>query len=240
MNNLHHADMFDIMPDIEPGSIDFVFLDLPFGVTALDWDIKIDLEKLWTELKRIVKKNAAIVMKGTDKFANELINSNRKQYRYKWYWNKSLSANFMLANIQPLPVIEEILVFSEIKAKYTPEMLKGKYRMKGGEKTSEVFTVERIKTFSGKYYPTNYLSIPNANQAAKIHPTQTPVRLLEYLIRTYTDSNDLVFDGCCGSGTTAIACLNLDRNYICVEKDKDYYLAAKKRIENHQVQTSLI
>jgi len=212
-----------------------ILCDLPYGTTACKWDTIIPFEPLWEQYKRIIKSNGAIVLFGSEPFSSKLRMSNLKMYKYDWVWNKKKAGNIFLAKIQPMKTHENILVFSENKHNYYPikvarEKIKksrnyGTGEAMGGLKKKE----EKIYTYTHKN-PISIIEFSNANQKGKQHPTQKPVALCEYLIKTYTNENELVLDNCIGSGTTPIACINTNRKYIGIEKDENYYNIAKKRI----------
>ena len=165
--------------------------------------------------------------------------SNIKNYRHEWYWNKNNSAGFVTAKIRPFSIIENILVFSNNKANYYPQMeTRGKPRNKGGYSKSDNYNIIPSKSKSNEYYPKNLINISNASQKGKVHPTQKPVALLEYLIKTYTLEGETVLDNTMGSGSTGVACVNTGRNFIGIEKDDKYFEIAKKRIEDAQISIS--
>ena len=185
---------------------------------------------MWEQLKRIIKPNGAIVLFGSQPFTSALIMSNVKMFKYCWVWNKKQAGNPLNAKFQPLKTFEDIAVFN--KHKYKPQMRQGIYRKKGGcKKQSEI--TQRTKTtesFGDTYYPTAIIDFSNAKRTGRQHPTQKPVALMEYLIRTYTNEGDTVLDFTCGSGSTGFAAVNLDRSFIGIEKDPQYFEIAKNRI----------
>ncbi len=217
------------MPKIADKSIDVVLCDLPYGTTACKWDTIIPFEPLWEQYKRIIKDNGAIVLTASQPFTSALIMSNLKMFKYNWVWNKRISGNPLLAKYQPLKIHEDICVFSKAKHNYYPEMRKGKMRIKGGGK-SKLLNMKMSKSTNDNYYPVSIIEYSNAKRG--VHPTQKPVALFEYLIKTYTNEGDLVLDNCSGSGTTGVACKNLNRNCILIEKDEEYYKIAERRINN--------
>ena len=234
---LHHGDCLDLMAGIESGSVDMILCDLPYGTTACKWDTVIPFEPLWAHYKRVIKPNGAIVLFGSQPFTSALVMSNVKMFKYCWVWNKKISGNPLLAKYQPLKIHEDICVFSRNKHNYSPEMRKGKMRIKGGGK-SNLLNMEMSKSINDDYYPTSILEFSNANRG--IHPTQKPVALCEYLIKTYTNEGETVLDNCMGSGTTGVACLNTGRTFIGIEKDLAYFEIACSRIEQAQQQIRLI
>ena len=221
------------MKDIDDKSIDMILCDLPYGTTACKWDTIIPFEPLWALYKRIIKDNGAIVLTASQPFTSALVMSNIKIYRHQWVWNKNNSAGFATAKIRPFAICEDILVFGKNKVNYYPQMEeRGKPRLKGGYSSSENYGIIPSKSKSNTYYPKNLINISTASQKWKLHPTQKPVALFEYLIKTYTNEGDLVLDNCAGSGTTGAACKNLNRNCILIEKDETYFKIAERRISN--------
>lgn len=236
MIDLKQGDCLELMKDIPDKSIDMILCDLPYGTTACKWDNVIPFGALWEQYNRIIKDNGAIVLFGREPFTSKLITSNIKNYKHKWVWNKKQSGSYFNAKYMPLQIDEDIIVFCKLKVKYYPIMRRGKMRKKGGSKKQNQIA-NRLKTeyytYSDLYYPTNILQIANcSNRSKNVHPTQKPVALLEYLIKTYTNENETVLDNCMGSGSTGVACINTNRNFIGIELDEDYFNIAKDRIEN--------
>ena len=236
MIDLKQGDCLELMKDIPDKSIDMILCDLPYGTTACKWDNVIPFEPLWEQYNRIIKDNGAIVLFGREPFTSKLITSNIKNYKHKWVWNKKQSGSYFNAKYMPLQIDEDIIVFCKLKVKYYPIMRRGKMRKKGGSKKQNQIA-NRLKTeyytYSDLYYPTNILQIANcSNRSKNVHPTQKPVALLEYLIKTYTNENETVLDNCMGSGSTGVACINTNRNFIGIELDEDYFNIAKDRIED--------
>ena len=229
MNKLYKGDCLEIMKDIPDKSIDMILCDLPYGTTACKWDIVIPFDKLWEQYNRIIKDNGVIVLFGSEPFSSQLRMSNIKNYKYDWVWNKKIAGNPFIAKYQPLKTFENIMVFSKSKMKYNPQMTIGKTRKKGGGK-SKLFNVECTSNINNLYYPVAILEFSNAKRN-QIHPTQKPVALLEYLIKTYTNEGETVLDNCMGSGSTGVACKHTNRNFIGIELDDNYFEIAKKRIE---------
>lgn len=222
------------MKKIPDGSVDLVLTDPPYGTTACKWDMVIPFEPMWEQLKRVTKKNGAIVLFGSQPFTSALVMSNVKMFKYEWIWDKKQSGSFLLAKYQPLKVTESVSVFSDGKTAYFPQMRTGKLRKKGGSKVkSELYESlgSQVK-YNDQYYPINILDYSNANKIGRVHPTQKPVALMEYLIKTYTNEGETVLDFTMGSGTTGVACKNLNRNFIGIELDETYFNIAKERIEN--------
>jgi len=231
-NTIYHGDCLDWMKKIDDESIDMILTDLPYQVTNCKWDIQIPLDLLWKEYKRIIKEKAAIVLTSTQPFTTILISSNMKMFKYCWVWNKKLAGNPLIAKYQPLKIHEDICVFSKKSHKYFPQMISGKFRKKGGGK-SKLFDMNMTVKFDNEYYPISIIEFSNAKRG--IHPTQKPVALFEYLIKTYTNENDLVLDSCAGSFTTAVACDNLKRKWICIEKEKEFCEIGLKRIKDNRI-----
>ena len=236
MINLRQGDCLELMKDIPDKSIDMILCDLPYGTTACKWDVVIPFEPLWEQYNRIIKDNGAIVLFGSEPFSSKLRMSNLKMYRYDWVWNKKQSGNPFLCKKQPLKIHENIIIFNS--KYYIPQMRKGKLRIKGGTGNSKIFG-STDKKINDLYYPVSIIEFPNcANKKTKLHPTQKPVALLEYLIKTYTNENETVLDNCMGSGSTGVACINTNRNFIGIELDENYFNIAKERINNTKEKVS--
>ena len=231
LNVIYQGDCLEVMKGIEDKSIDMILADLPYGTTACKWDTIIPFEPLWEQYKRIIKDNGAIVLTASQPFTSALVMSNIKMFKYEWIWNKKQSGSFLLAKHQPLKITESVCVFSKAKANYFPQMRTGKLRKKGGSKSkSELYASlgSEIK-YNDQYFPTNIIEFSMANKSGRLHPTQKPVALFEYLIKTYTNENDIVLDNVCGSGTTGVACKNVNRNCILIEQDEKYCQIASER-----------
>ena len=231
LNKIYNEDCLEGMKKIPDKSIDMILCDLPYGTTACKWDTIIPFEPLWEQYERVIKDNGAIVLTASQPFTTKLIESNIDLFRNCWVWNKKISGNPLLAKHQPLKVHEDICVFSKKRHNYYPQMRKGKMRKKGGGR-SKLFDMEMSAKYSDEYYPISIIEFSNAKRG--VHPTQKPVALFEYLIKTYTNEGETVLDNCMGSGTTAIACINTNRNYIGFELDEGYYKASLERIEEHK------
>lgn len=213
-------------------SIDLVLCDLPYGTTRNKWDKIIDLDKLWEHYNRIIKDNGAIVLFSQQPFSSKLIESNPKMFRYEWIWVKEQGTGFLNAKKMPLKSHENILVFYKKPPVYNPQMRTGfkPYKAKQKSAGSNYNKSKPVVTISnGERYPLDVISFKHDGK--KLHPTQKPVALLEYLIKTYTNEGGLVLDNCMGSGSTGVAALELDRNFIGIELDKHYFDTATKRIE---------
>lgn len=238
---LVQGDCLEIMKRIPDKSIDCIICDLPYGTTACKWDVLIPFDKLWEQYKRIRKDNIPIILFGSEPFSSYLRMSNIEEYKYDWYWNKNNATGFQLANCKPLKKIENIIVFSEgatyptstKKVPYNPQGLvifnkKNKRGSKGQMLTESGCKVnEYIQKYSN--YPVDLLVY--SYDKSRFHPTQKPIGLLEYLVKTYTSKNQIVLDNCMGSGTTGVACKKLGRRFYGIELDKGYFEIAKKRIE---------
>lgn len=239
-NTITCGDCLEVMPLIPDKSVDMILCDIPYGTTACKWDTVIPFEPMWEQLKRITKNNGAIVLFGSQPFASALVMSNLKMFKYEWVWETHKGKNPMLAKIQPMKKHENILVFGEGRINYMPQMTEGKpYKKRGTHnknKSHNIYAsgkpIGYAKDFdSSKRCPVSTLFFPNHNQKENsFHPTQKPVALMEYLIKTYTNESETVLDFCIGSGTTAIACINTWRNYIGIEKEEKYCRIAEERI----------
>jgi site-specific DNA-methyltransferase (adenine-specific) len=234
MIDLYKGDCLEVMRTIPDASIDAIITDPPYGTTACKWDSVIDFSLMWEQLNRIIKPNGAIVLFGSEPFSSALRMSNIKNYKYDWIWDKKLGGNSMLVKKQPSRVVENIMVFN--KHNYYPQMEeRGKpvYKNNKNKATYESANKHNDKAVRVKnniYYPKSIISIYN-NRRGKVHPTQKPVELLEYLIKTYTQENETVLDFTMGSGTTGVAAKNLNRNFIGIEQDEKYFKIAEQRIK---------
>lgn len=230
--NLMQGDCLERMKEIPDGSVDMVLTDPPYGTTACKWDSIIPFEPMWEQLKRVIKPNGAIVMTASQPFTTTLIASNMKMFKYCWVWNKKQGGNPLNAKRQPLRVVEDVVVFNA--KTYNPQMRTGKPRKKGGI-TKQPETTGKVDlnftAYNDQYYPTSIIEIANcANKKDRVHPTQKPVALMEYLIKTYTKEGETVLDFTMGSGSTGVACVNTKRKFIGIELDQGYFDIAKQRI----------
>lgn len=228
---LHHGDCLEKMRDILDGSVDMVMADLPYGTTACKWDSVIPFEPMWEQLKRVTKKNGAIVMTASQPFTSALGASNLPELRYSWCWRKSAATGHLNAKRMPMSDFEDVLVFYRLQPTYNPQGLVpfGKVTRRGGNGACYGPSgKENLQEFTN--YPRRTLDI--ASEGATVHPTQKPVALMEYLIRTYTNEGETVLDNTMGSGTTGVACVNTDRNFIGIEMDESYFEIAAKRIQD--------
>jgi len=232
---LHLGDCLDVMQGIQDGSVDMVMTDPPYGTTACKWDSVIPFEPMWAQLKRIVKPNGAIVLMASQPFTSALVMSNVKMFSYSVIWHKSRPVGHLAANRKPMNKHEDILIFSKNQPTYNPQGVKecqpktinrtnkgGIYKSKAG--------VASVQKFTG--YPNSILEFNSQN--GQLHPTQKPVALMEYLIKTYTNAGETVLDFTCGSGTTGVAAANTRRKFIGIERDPDYFTVAQARIRKAQ------
>ena len=238
--DLHNGDCLEIMRDIPDGSVDLVLTDPPYGTTACKWDSVIPFEPMWEQLHRIIKPNGAMVLFGSEPFSSALRMSNIKNYKYDWIWDKKIAVGMSYARFQPMRQTENISVFCKSKTVYNPQMVKrDKPIKKGGNKyspTSPIQACKKGREFQKTYEyknPVNLLTFDRIRRGT-VHPTQKPVALLEYLICTYTNEGETVLDNCMGSGTTGVACINTNRNFIGIELDETYFNIAQKRIAEVQ------
>jgi len=236
INTITCGDCLEVMQAIPDKSIDMILCDLPYCTTACKWDTIIPFEPLWEQYKRIIKDNGAIVLTASQPFTSFLVTSNTRGFRYCLVWNKSRPSNFPLAKKQPMKYHEDICVFYKAQPIYNPIMTEGakNHRTKNTHGKNNIIgdsgggrgwaNTSNIK------YPSSVLNIKSTDSTRNLHPTQKPVALFEYLIKTYTNEGDTVLDNCIGSGTTAIACINTGRNYIGIEKEEKYCRIAEERI----------
>ena len=231
------GDCLERMGDIADGSVDMVLADPPYGTTACKWDSIIPLEPMWEQLKRVIKPNGAIVMTASQPFTTTLISSNMKMFKYCWVWEKTKATGHLNAKRQPMRKTEDVLVFYAKQCTYNPQgLIEGDFdnsRPCKAEKRdgNTVYGQER-EYGKSKFtnYPMNLVKFSNPNNHT-IHPTQKPVALMEYLIKTYTNKDETVLDFTCGSGTTCVACVNTNRQYIGIEQDEKYVEIARKRVQ---------
>jgi len=232
MIDLRKGDCLEVMKSIPNGSIDAIITDPPYGTTACKWDSVIDFELMWEQLNRIIKPNGAIVLFGSEPFSSALRMSNIKNYKYDWIWKKNNKTGFLNAKKMPLKNIETISVFID-KIRYNPQGLKEFNKITKRGSNGDNYGVSKTKNLQ-KYtnYPTQYLDFKC--QSKTIHPTQKPVALMEYLIKTYTNENETVLDFTMGSGSTMVACQNTNRNGIGIEQDENYFKIAQDRIKENE------
>lgn len=238
MINLMHGDCLELMKTIDDKSVDMILCDLPYGCTkARNWDNVIPFKPLWEQYNRIIKDNGAVVLFGIEPFSSELRVSNLKNYRYDYVWKKNIGTGFLNANRMPIRSHEMISVFYKKLPQYNKQMRCGFKPYSTTRKGAEcnlygTFKFVTATSVNGERYPISILEFPCVNQKDRMHPTQKPVALLEYLIKTYTNEGETVLDNCMGSGSTGVACKNLNRGFIGIEKDDNYFNIAKNRIEN--------
>jgi len=232
-----NADCFDVFPFIEDKSIDAIICDLPYGVTNMKWDSILPFDKLWEQYERIIKDNGAIVLTATNPFASALIMSNPKLFKYDIVWHKNCPSNPAMAKRQIMRQHELILIFYKKQCVYNPQMEEysesSKSRIKYSfnvDKKSEHYDLKEIGSRGEKRYPN---SVQKITRQTGIHPTQKPLELMEYLIKTYTNEGDTVLDNTMGSGTTNLACIKLNRKSIGIEKEKQYYDVAVRRASEY-------
>lgn len=246
LNKIHHGDCLELMKDIPDKSVDMILCDLPYGTTACKWDTIIPFEPLWEQYERIIKDNGAIVLFGAQPFTTKLINSNFDLFKYELIWNKLQGSSFTLSKVKPLTSHENILIFGEGKITYNPQMTKREKPLNtknwkmdklnsenGNFKSKSVKEVQKVYTDK---YPLSVVeyhkSAKECNNTKRVHPTQKPVALFEYLIRMYTNEGEIILDNCMGSGTTAIAALNTGRFFIGIESEREYVDTANERIKS--------
>lgn len=239
MIDLRCGDCLEFMKDIPSGSVDLILTDTPYGTTNCRWDTIIPFEPMWEQLKRIIKPNGAICLFGSEPFSSALRMSNIKDFKYDWYWQKTTPTGFLNAKKQPLRNIETISVFYSKQPTYNPQKTYGHKRKvslakhKQNCKKAEEYNDYGLASYdSTERYPTQILQFKTDRQKSALHPTQKPVTLLEYLIKTYTNEGETVMDNCMGSGSTGVACVNTGRNFVGIELDDGYFQIAKERIEN--------
>jgi site-specific DNA-methyltransferase (adenine-specific) len=230
MIDLRLGDCLEVMKKIEDNSIDAIICDLPYGTTQNKWDSIIPLDKIWEQYKRIIKEDGAIIINSAQPFTSVLINSNLKDFKYCWYWQKNRATGVLNAKKQPLRNIEEICVFN-VK-KYKPQgLIEVNQPSRNSKKDYDNYGKGTCKDYTQKYtnYPKQLINFNSVQRT--VHPTQKPLELLEYLVKTYTNEGDTILDNTMGSGTTMLACKNLNRNGIGIEKDPQYYAVAVARVD---------
>lgn len=250
MLKLMQGDCLELMKDIPDKSVDLILTDPPYGTTACKWDSVIPFEPMWAQLKRVIKDTGAIVLTASQPFTSALVMSNPQWFRFSWVWNKKFAGNFALSRYQPQKIHEDIVVFSKKPTIFNPQKTKRDNPIKHGANkcASESSKIHRPKgEYDNKVYeykePESIILFSNRDEKRGYHPTQKPVALLEYLIRTYTNEGETVLDFTMGSGSTGVACINTNRNFIGIELDAGYFKIAEKRIadaQNKPEQISLI
>lgn len=235
MRRIYLGDCFDILPAIDTGSIDLVLADIPYGTTQCNWDSVLDLGQMWSELHRVSKSNAAIVLFSAQPFSSLLVASNVKYWKTEWIWEKGNATGFLNAKKQPLRAHENIQVFYRQQPTYNPQMTTGHNRKTSCRKVvgSDCYGQGNTDVVydSTERYPRDVQKFSSDKQKSKLHPTQKPVALLRYLIETYTNPGEIVLDFTMGSGSTGVACKETGRKFIGVEKEEKYYCIAKERLK---------
>ena len=235
-NKIFNGDCMEIMKEIPDNSVDMILCDLPYGTTQCKWDTVLPLEDLWKEYHRVCKLNAAIVLTAAQPFTSALIMSNPKYFKYNWVWEKSKATGYLNAKKMPLRAHEDVCIFYKKPPVYNPQMVQGTPYNKGtAHRPTDVYGSQRetlVKNDSGLRYPRTVQYFKTAESEGKVlHPTQKPLALFEYLIRTYSNEGDLILDNCIGCGTTAVACINTNRDYIGIELEEKYYNITLERIQ---------
>ena len=244
---LIQGDCLEKMKDIPDGIFDMILCDLPYGSSGCKWDVVIPFTVLWERYLKVIKDNGAIVLTASQPFTSLLVMSNIYMFRYRWIWEKEQGGNFQLAKLQPLNTVEDICVFSKAKTangakenmRYFPIMIPNLIPTKSGGNPSVSDLLHKnsmiaLKKTYNESYPKSILRFNKEHSSRRLHPTQKPLPLFEYLVKTYTTEGDTVLDNCMGSGTTGVACKNLNRNFIGIELDPEYFKIAEKRINEVQ------
>lgn len=238
MISLMQGDCLERMKEIPSGSVDMILCDLPYGTTACKWDSVIPFEPMWEEYRRVTKKNAAIALTSCQPFTSALVMSNPKDFKYDWVWEKTAATGHLNAKKIPMRAHESVLIFSNGAPPYYPQMTTGHKRKvstaqhKRSSKLTDVYGRHGLTGYdSTSRYPRSVQVFASDKQKSSLHPTQKPVSLMEYLIRTYTKDGETVLDNCMGSGTTGIACVRTGRSFIGIERDEGYFKIAQDRIE---------
>lgn len=235
MYQLYNGDCLEVMKNIPDKSVDMILCDLPYGTTQCKWDSIIPFDNLWEQYNRIIKNNGAIVLFGSEPFSTNLRMSNIKNYKYDWIWRKTKAQGFLNCKKMPLKDYENICVFYKKQPIYNPQGLKfgsfNNFRKSKINKNEDVYGTERkFSTSIASNYPKQIIKFSNKSGKGHLHPTQKPVELLEYLIKTYTNEGETVLDNCMGSGSTGVACVNTNRNFIGIELDEGYFKIAEERL----------
>lgn len=243
LNKILHGDCMNIMSDIKDKSIDMIILDPPYGTTKCSWDVQLPLPELWKHFWRIVKPNSPVLIFGNEPFASSIRLSD-KNYRYDWYWQKERGANFIFAKRMPMKVVECICIFYKHQPKYYPQMWTSTHKehkhiinsfspmIRDAYPSNPKKLIHTLKKDPYSRYPIQIIKVnKDMQRSARFHPSQKPIALLEYLIKTYSDEGDIVLDPCCGSGSTCVAAANLGRKYIGIEQDTEYVDISNWRLE---------
>ena len=237
--DLYNGDCLEIMKNISDKSVDMILCDLPYGTTACKWDTVIPFEPLWEQYNRIIKDKGAILLFGSEPFSSKLRISNLRMYKYDWIWKKTKAQGFLNSKKMPLKDYENICVFYKRLPVYNPQgIIYGNFqndRKSKYSKGEDIYGKEKEFGISHmSNFPKQIIEFSNPSGKGQLHPTQKPVDLLEYLIKTYTNKGETVLDNCMGSGSTGFACVNTNRDFIGIELDKDYFNIAKQRITGNQ------
>jgi len=242
LNKIICGDAIEVMAEMPDASVDMILCDLPYGTTACKWDTIIPFEPLWAQYKRIAKKNAAIVLTGSQPFTSKLIMSNLEMFKYEWVWVKTKATGHLDANRKPMKKHEEVVVFGgKGWPQYYPQGLVDGIFKTGRDTSGSLYSASKNHGYSVKgNHPQDVIEYANPSGKGHLHPTQKPVALFEYLIRTYTNAGDIVLDNCIGSGTTAVACIKTGRKYIGIELSEEYCEIAEKRIAAELSQPELV
>jgi len=240
MTQLLQGDCLELMKEIPAGSVDMVLCDLPYGTTRCRWDVQIPFDKLWEQYNRVVKENGAVVLFAAEPFASLLRLSNIKNYKYDWVWDKVKGTGFLNAKKQPMRNHEHLCVFYRKQCLYNPQKTTGHVKKQSYRpaylQTPVYGTMRNGNSYSStERYPRSIQIFSTDTQRSALHPTQKPVALLEYMIRTYTNPGDTVLDNCMGSGSTGVACVNTGRNFIGMELDPKYFGIAQSRIKEAEI-----
>lgn len=236
---LHHGDCLEVMKGIPDGSVDLILCDLPYGTTQNKWDSIIPLDALWIEYKRICR--GAVVLTAAQPFSSAVVTSNLKWFKQSLIWKKNVASNFLNANRQHLMRHEDVLIFAPSQPTFNKQMRAGKpyiQKRSGVDDTGENYGAITVRTDTVNEGHRNPISIIEFDRETGLHPTQKPVALMEYLIRTYSNEGETVLDNCAGSFTTGIACLNTNRSFIGIEQDAEYFKIGSKRMEQRQREIS--
>lgn len=236
INEIYLGDCLELIPKfVESKSVDMIFCDLPYGTTACKWDTIIPFDKLWSEYERVIKDNGAIVLFASQPFTSALVMSNPKMFKYDWVWRKNRGTGHLNAKKQPMRDKEDLLVFYKKQCTYNPQgLVEGVFNndrpAKNKERRELYGTETNFGTSTKGNYPKQVLEFDKIPTQKCLHPTQKPLSLIEYMIKTYTNEGDLILDNTCGSGTTGLGAKNLGRNFIMMEQDPEYYEIARKRV----------
>jgi site-specific DNA-methyltransferase (adenine-specific) len=234
LNKITQGDCLEVMKQIPDKSVDMILCDLPYGTTQNKWDSILPLDDLWCQYERVAKENGAIVLTSAQPFTSALVMSNTRHFKYELIWEKSQATGFLNSKKQPLRKHESVLIFYKKQPTYNPQFTKGKpYVAKsnaGANKGNYGKFKDNVTVNDGKRYPVSILPFNNGGKTE--HPTQKPIDLFEYLIRTFTNEGETVLDNCIGSGTTAVACINTGRSFIGIERETEYVEIANKRIQD--------